>query len=94
LSAAGLLFAKATRPPHAWTREFSAFPLRQQPGPASGHFKLNGVLRAAKTTFAVRGRSWRTFIAGRAGGDDLFVNACDGAAFSGPTGFHIDIAKS
>jgi hypothetical protein len=77
-------------------REFPAFPLRQQPDPASGHFKLNGVVQAAKPTFAVSTAqlAQAPFIAGTAGGDDLFVNACDGAASGGPTGFHIDIAKS
>jgi hypothetical protein len=54
------------------------------------------VVQAAKTTFAVSTvqLAQTTFIAGTAGGDDLSVNAYEGAAFSGPTGFHIDIAKS
>jgi hypothetical protein len=32
-----------------------------------------------------------TFIAGTTG-DDLFVNAWDGVAFSGPKEFHVDLA--
>ena len=63
----------------------------------SGHFTVNGAVQAAGTTFAVSAvqlaqTTFTTFTAGTAGGDDIFVNAWDGIAFSGPKEFHIDIA--
>ncbi|MDQ1422636.1 MAG: hypothetical protein QOD72_134 [Acidimicrobiaceae bacterium] len=63
------------------------------PAPTSGHFEINGVTQAANTTFAVTAAqlAQTTFIAGTTAGDDLFVNAYDGLAFSGPKEFHIDI---
>ena len=59
----------------------------------SGHFEINGVTQAAGTTFAVSQAqlAHTTFIAGTTG-DDLFVNAWDGVAFSGPKEFHVDLA--
>ena len=59
----------------------------------SGHFEINGVTQAAGTTFAVSQAQLAntTFIAGTTG-DDLFVNAWDGVAFSGPKEFHVDLA--
>ena len=61
--------------------------------PTSGHFTVDGVVQAAGTTFAVSAEqlAQTTFIAGTTAGDDLFVNAWDGSAFSGPKEFHIDI---
>jgi hypothetical protein len=61
--------------------------------PTSGHFEIGGMTQAAGTTFAVSEAqlAQTTFIAGTTAGDDLFVNAWDGSAFSGPKEFHIDI---
>jgi hypothetical protein len=58
----------------------------------SGHFTVNGVVQAAGTTFAVSAAqlAQTTFTAGTAGADDLFVNAWDGVAFSGPKEFHVN----
>ena len=43
-----------------------------------------------------RRRNWRqtTFTAGTAGSDDLFVNAWDGVAFSGPKEFHVNVVDN
>jgi VCBS repeat-containing protein len=61
--------------------------------PASGYFTVNGVVRAANTTFAVTAAqlAQTTFTAGAFNSDDLFVNVYDGAAFSGPQEFHINV---
>jgi hypothetical protein len=60
--------------------------------PASGHFTVNGVVQAAGTTFAVSAAqlATTTFTAGQVS-DDLFVNAWDGIAFSGPKEFHVNV---
>src|SRR3954469_2952173 len=60
--------------------------------PASGHFTVNGVVQAAGTTFAVTAAqlAQTTFTAGQLP-DDLFVNVHDGAAFSGPKEFHVNV---
>ena len=59
----------------------------------SGHFEINGAAQAAGTTFAVSQAQLAntTFVAGTTG-DDLFVNAWDGVAFSGPKEFNVDVA--
>jgi hypothetical protein len=59
--------------------------------PTSGHFTVNGVVQAANTTFAVSQAqlAQTTFTAGSLTSDDLFVNAWDGSAFSGPQEFHV-----
>jgi hypothetical protein len=61
--------------------------------PTSGHFTVNGVVQAAGTTFAVTAAqlAQTTFTAGTATSDDLFVNAWDGSAFSGPKEFHVNV---
>jgi len=61
--------------------------------PASGHFTVNGMVQAAGTTFAVTAAqlAQTTFTAGTATSDDLFVNAWDGNAFSGPKEFHVNV---
>jgi hypothetical protein len=62
--------------------------------PGSGYFTVNGVVQAANTTFAVTAAqlAQTTFTAGTYGSsDDLFVNVYDGAAFSGPQEFHINV---
>ena len=61
--------------------------------PTSGHFSVNGVVQAANTTFAVSAAqlAQTTFTAGSLTSDDLFVNAWDGSAFSGPQAFHVDV---
>ena len=60
--------------------------------PASGHFTVNGVVQAANTTFAVTAAQLgsTTFTAGQLP-DDLFVNVWDGAAYSGPKEFHVNV---
>ena len=62
----------------------------------SGHFTVNGVVQAAGTTFAVSAAqlAQTTFTAGTAGSDDLFVNAWDGVAFSGPKEFHVNVVDN
>jgi VCBS repeat-containing protein len=62
----------------------------------SGHFTVNGVVQAAGTTFAVSAAqlAQTTFTAGTAGADDLFVNAWDGVAFSGPKEFHVNVVDN
>ena len=64
--------------------------------PTSGHFKVNGVVQAAGTTFAVSAAqlAQTTFTAGTSGSDDLFVNAWDGSAFSGPKEFHVNVVDN
>ena len=64
--------------------------------PASGHFTVNGVVQAAGTTFAVTAAqlATTTFTAGTAVSDDLFVNAWDGIAFSGPKEFHVNVVNN
>jgi hypothetical protein len=64
--------------------------------PASGHFTVNGVVQAAGTTFAVTAAqlAQTTFTAGLSGSDDLFVNAYDGSAFSGPKEFHVNVVNN
>jgi endoglucanase len=59
----------------------------------SGHFTVNGMVQAAGTTFAVTAAqlAQTTFTAGTATSDDLFVNAWDGSAFSGPKEFHVNV---
>jgi endoglucanase len=61
--------------------------------PASGHFTVNGMVQAAGMTFAVTAAqlTQTTFTAGTAASDDLFVNAWDGSAFSGPKEFHVNV---
>jgi hypothetical protein len=61
--------------------------------PTSGHFTVNGVVQAAGTTFAVSAAqlAQTTFTAGSFNSDDLFVNVHDGAAFSGPQEFHVNV---
>ncbi len=61
--------------------------------PTSGHFTVNGVVQAARTTFAVSASqlAQTTFTAGSFNSDDLFVNVYDGAAFSGPQEFHVNV---
>src|SRR6185369_14239638 len=61
--------------------------------PTSGHFEINGVVQAAGTTFAVNAAqlAQMTFTAGSRLSDDLFVNAYDGNAFSGPQEFHVNV---
>ena len=71
MGAAGLLFAKATRPRMRGRGSSPHFVHDNSRTPASGYFKLNGVARPAGSTFAVRRRNC---------GDDLFVNTYDGAA--------------
>ena len=63
--------------------------------PASGHFTVNGVVQAAGTTFAVSAAqlATTTFTAGQVS-DDLFVNAWDGIAFSGPKEFHVNVVDN
>ena len=60
---------------------------------ASGHFTVNGMVQPANTTFAVSAAqlAQTTFTAGSMASDDLFVNVYDGAAFSGPQEFHINV---
>ena len=60
--------------------------------PASGHFTVNGVVQAANTTFAVSAAqlAQSTFTAGSVS-DDLFVNAWDHIAYSGPQEFHVNV---
>ena len=60
--------------------------------PASGHFTVNGVVQAANTTFAVGAAQLgqTTFTAGSVS-DELFVNAWDGIAYSGPQEFHVNV---
>jgi hypothetical protein len=60
--------------------------------PTSGHFEINGVVQAANTNFFVTAAqlAQTTFVTGTTS-DELFVNAYDGVAFSGPKGFHVDI---
>jgi hypothetical protein len=60
--------------------------------PTSGHFEVNGVAQAAGTTFAVTQAqlAQTTFHAGTTS-DDLFVNVYDGATFSGPKEFHVNV---
>jgi hypothetical protein len=62
----------------------------------SGHFTVNGVVQAAGTTFAVSAvqLAQTTFTAGTAGADDLFVNAWDGSAYSGPKEFHVNVVNN
>ena len=62
----------------------------------SGFFSVNGVVQAAGTTFAVTAAqlAQTTFTAGAAGSDDLFVNVCDGVAWSGPKEFHVNVPGS
>ena len=64
--------------------------------PTSGHFEVNGVVQAAGTTFAVSAAqlAQSTFTAGTSGSDDLFVNAWDGSAFSGPKEFHVNVVDN
>jgi hypothetical protein len=64
--------------------------------PTSGHFTVNGVVQAAGTTFAVSAAqlATTTFTAGTAGADDLFVNAWDGSAFSGPKELHVNVVNN
>ena len=64
--------------------------------PASGHFEINGVVQAAGTTFAVTAAqlAQTTFTAGLSASDDLFVNVCDGSAFSGPKEFHVNVVNN
>ena len=61
--------------------------------PTSGHFTVNGVVQAAGTTFAVTQAqlAQTTFTAGTGSSDDLFVNVYDGATFSGPKEFHVNV---
>ena len=61
--------------------------------PGSGHFTVNGVVQAANTTFAVNAAqlAQTTFTAGTRRSDDLYVNAWDGASYSGPQQFHINV---
>ncbi len=64
--------------------------------PTSGHFTVNGVVQAAGTTFALTAAqlAQTTFTAGTSSSDDLFVNAWDGSAFSGPKEFHVNVAAN
>ena len=64
--------------------------------PTSGHFTVNGVMQAAGTTFAVSAAqlAQTTFTAGAFTSDDLFVNAWDGSAFSGPKEFHVNVVDN
>ena len=64
--------------------------------PTSGHFEVNGVVQAAGTKFAVSAAqlAQSTFTAGTSGSDDLFVNAWDGSAFSGPKEFHVNVVDN
>ena len=65
-------------------------------GAGSGHFSVNGAVQPANTTFAVSGAqlAQTSFTAGSTVSDDLFVNVYDGASFSGPQEFHVNVAAN